>query len=160
MDDIDLRAASTADVPELLALVREYWRFENIEGFEPGRVGALLQELIGNPVRGRLWLARVAGQPAGYLLGVFVFSLEFRGLTGEIDEFFVAATHRGLGLGTRLLATAEEEFRAAGCGYVALRLGRENEAARAFYRRHGYRDRDGFEIIDKTLQAAMLGGPS
>lgn len=45
------------------------------------------------------------------------------GLTAEIDEFFVLPSCRGRG----------------------------NDAAREFYRRHGYSDRAGFALLDKML---------
>jgi hypothetical protein len=32
-----------------------------------------------------------------------------------------------------------------------LQIGRDNADARAFYRRHGYADRAGFELVDKFL---------
>jgi hypothetical protein len=42
-------------------------------------------------------------------------------------------------------------FRASGCTQVALQIARGNREARDFYRQRGYRDRDGFELIDKML---------
>ena len=150
-EEIGIRPATSADVAALVGLVRGYWDFEGIDGFDPVQVEALLRELLDAPVHGRIWLATVSGRPSAYLLGVYIFSLEFRGMTAEIDEFYVLPAHRGLGLGTRLLATAEEAFRAAGCRYLALRIGRDNGAARGFYQRHGFRERNGFDIIDKTL---------
>jgi ribosomal protein S18 acetylase RimI-like enzyme len=50
-----------------------------------------------------------------------------------------------------LLQAAEAEFLRAGCTNVSLQLGRGNEAAREFYRRNGYSDRTGFELLDKDL---------
>ena len=97
------------------------------------------------------WIAEVNGKPAGYLLAVYVFSLEHRGLTAEIDEFFVLPGHRGSGLGARMLATAEKTFTEAGCTNVALQLGRGNDAARAFYRERGYAERSGYELLEKML---------
>jgi ribosomal protein S18 acetylase RimI-like enzyme len=32
-----------------------------------------------------------------------------------------------------------------------LQLGRSNEAARSFYRQHGFEDRAGFELVSKML---------
>ena len=40
---------------------------------------------------------------------------------------------------------------AAGCTNIALQLGRANESARQFYRRKGYGERDGYELLDKDL---------
>ena len=82
-DEIGIRPATSADLPALVGLVRDYRDFEGIEGFEPARVSALLRALLETPVHGR--------------------------------------------------------------------IGRDNGAAREFYQRQGYRDREGFDIIDKTL---------
>jgi GNAT superfamily N-acetyltransferase len=150
-DSSRILPATVEDVDSLLPLVAEYWRFENIEGFDTGRVRALLTRVVEDPSLGRAWIARVYGEPAGYLLAVYVFSLEFQGLTAEIDEFFVIPQHRGLGLGASMLAAAEAQFRLEGCTTVALQLGRSNEAARKFYRQHGFDGRAGFEIVSKML---------
>ena len=69
----------------------------------------------------------------------------------QIDEFFVGPSYRSLGIGSRLLAAAEATFLVRGCTNVALQIGRDNQEARAFYRRHGYGDRAGFDIVDKDL---------
>lgn len=149
---IDIRLAAPPDVPALVTLVEQYWHFEAIEGFDAARVAALLQRVIADPSLGRTWLASVDGEPAGYLLAVFVFSLEHQGVTAEIDELFVAPPHREHGIGKQLLAAGEAAFRAAGCTKVSLQIGRDNAAARAFYRGHGYGDRAGFELVDKSLE--------
>jgi GNAT superfamily N-acetyltransferase len=139
------------DIDALLPMVEEYWRFENIEGFDPARMRALLARVLEDASLGRAWIARVYGEPAGYLLAVSVFSLEYQGLTAEIDEFFVVPQHRGLGIGASMLAAAEAQFRLEECTNVSLQLGRSNEAARRFYRQHGFEDRDGYELVSKML---------
>jgi GNAT superfamily N-acetyltransferase len=146
-----IHAATVEDIDALLPMVESYWRFENIEGFDPGRMRALLTRVLEDASLGRAWVARVYGEPAGYLLAVYVFSLEHQGLTAEIDEFFVIPQHRGLGLGASMLAAAEAQFRIEGCTNVSLQLGRSNEAARSFYRQHGFEDRAGFELVSKIL---------
>jgi len=148
---VELRAAARDDIPVLLSLVEQYWRFEQIDGFEARRIAPLLERALANDALGRAWIAVSDGKPAGYLLVVFVFSLEHQGLTAEIDEFFVMPEHRGRALGARLLETAEAACRAAGCTNIALQLGRGNESARQFYRRKGYAERDGYELLDKDL---------
>ena len=148
---VEIFPASTADLCDLVPMVEQYWRFESIEAFDAARVAGLLEKVIAQPALGRVWLARVDDSAAAYLLAVYVFSLEHQGMTAEIDEFFVMPGYRRLGLGGQLLKTAERAFRADGCTKVALQIGRDNTAARAFYRRHGYGDRAGFELVDKTL---------
>jgi ribosomal protein S18 acetylase RimI-like enzyme len=149
---IAVQPATHADIGALLPLVEQYWRFEAIEGFDTRRIAGLLERVIADASLGHAWIARVDGNAAGYLLAVYVFSLEHQGLTAEIDELFVLSACRGLGVGSRLLDAAEGTFRAHGCSNVALQIGRDNAEARAFYRGHGYTDRAGFELVDKMLQ--------
>jgi GNAT superfamily N-acetyltransferase len=146
-----VRPATPDDVGVLLPLVEEYWAFEDLAGFEPGKVGAELRRVLADPRLGAGWIAQVGGKPAGYLLAVFVFSLEHLGLTAEIDEFYLLPSARGRGAGSALLQAAEAEFRRRGCTNVFLQLGRGNGTAREFYRRRGYGERAGFELLDKML---------
>lgn len=149
-----IRQATVADIPAILSLVAEYWRFEQLEGVDEARVSEALERLFSDPRLGAGWLAKEDGVAIGYLLGVYVFSLEHEGMTAEIDEFFVRSSQRGSGVGAMLLAEAEAEFRRAGCTNVSLQLSRGNDSARRFYHRHGYRERDGFELLDKMLTEA------
>jgi GNAT superfamily N-acetyltransferase len=110
----------------------------------------VLRQPLLDPKLGRAWVALANGKPVGYLLVVFVFSLEQGGLTAEIDEIFVAPEHRDRELGARLLQTAEEGCRNAGCSSIALQLGRGNESARRFYLRKGYSERV-YDLLDKGL---------
>lgn len=150
-DAVQIQPATHEDIDVLLPLIEQYWRFEAIEGFDAARMRALLARVFDDPSLGRAWIARVYNEPAGYLLAVYVFSLEFQGLTAEIDEFFIVPQHRGLGIGGEMLAVAEAQFRAEACTNVALQLGRGNEDARRFYRQHGFEDRDGYDLVNKNL---------
>jgi GNAT superfamily N-acetyltransferase len=147
----EIRAVSATDIPALLPLVEEYWRFEDIAGFDAARVGRELGRGLADTQLASAWIAHARGAPVGYLLAVYVFSLEHLGLTAEIDEFFVLPSARGKGVGDGLLRLAETEFLRRGCTNVSLQLGRGNDGARAFYRRHGYGERAGFELLDKML---------
>lgn len=147
----EVRRAGLGDMATLLCLVEQYWRFENITGFDPARVSPQLQRLLTLSNLGCGWLAFHEDVPAGYLLAVYVLSLEHLGLTAEIDEFFVLPEFRSRGIGDRLLHAAETAFVTAGCTNVALQLARQNESGRDFYRRHGYSARAGYELMDKVL---------
>ena len=145
-------AATPTEVEVLLPMVEQYWRFEAIGGFDAARMRKLLTRVLEDEHLGRAWVATVYGEPAGYLLAVYLFSLEYQGLTAEIDEFFVLPPHRGLGLGHLMLATAEVQFRLEGCTNVSLQLGRSNDAARKFYRSNGFENRAGFDLVSKPLR--------
>jgi ribosomal protein S18 acetylase RimI-like enzyme len=147
-----VRPAAGADIPQLLALVRRYWEFEQLPGFEALRVELLLQQLIAESHLGAAWVAEAQGRLAGYLVAVTVLSLEHGGLTAEIDELFVRPEARSQGIGSRLLAEAEAALAARGCVRLQLQLATGNTAARDFYQRRGYRARDGYRLLDRALQ--------
>lgn len=148
---VNIRPITATDVPTVLTLVEQYWIFEDIAGYDATRIGRELLRLCEDPRLGAGWIAGERGRPVGYLLAVFVCSLEHLGLTAEIDEFFVLPSARGHGAGSALLAAAEVEFTRRECRNDSLQLGRGNEAARDFYRRQGYSQRSGFELLDKML---------
>jgi len=150
---VAVRCALASDVPQLLALVRRYWQFQGLGAFDALRLEVLLQELIGSGARGQIWVAERAGTLCGYLVLVYVVSLEHQGLMAEIDEFFVLPEARGGGLGSALLAAAEEALK-HGCVRLQLQLAVDNEAAHVFYARRGYQARSGYGLFDKPLQAA------
>jgi GNAT superfamily N-acetyltransferase len=149
-----VRQAQLPDVPVLCTLVRQYWRFEKIAGFDEQRVGALLSLMLAEPRHGSLWLAVEGEVAVGYLIAVHLLSLEKGGAVAEIDEFYVSESHRGKGIGAAMLAAAEQSLLQRGFRNVALQLGRTNQAARDFYSARGYAPRAGYELFDKDLQQA------
>jgi GNAT superfamily N-acetyltransferase len=146
-----IRQAELTDLPALCGLVEQYWRFEQIAGFDAARVERLLGDFINDPRYGTAWIATHDRTAVGYILVVHVFSLENGGRTAEIDEFFVAPAARGHGTGALLLRGMEEAVKRAGCVGIALQLGKGNEAGRAFYARRGYAPRSGYDLLEKSL---------
>ena len=148
-----VRIATVDDLSVLTSLVAAYWKFEGIRGFVAQDLTPQLKRLLSEPHLGAGWIAWAGSTPVGYLLAVYVFSLEHKGLTAEIDEFFVSESARGAGLGSELLRIAELEFARRGCTNVSLQVSRGNDAARRFYCRQGYEARSGYELFDKMLLA-------
>jgi ribosomal-protein-alanine N-acetyltransferase len=78
----------------------------------------------------------VVGEKDGVITGYVV--AESRGNRGHIITIDVLPPARRGGLGSKLIAAAEEHLRAAGCSTVSLETAVDNDAALAFYERHGY----------------------
>jgi ribosomal protein S18 acetylase RimI-like enzyme len=149
---VSVRSAMPQDVPALATLVQHYWEFESLDGFARARAEMLLGDLLSKPERGACWLAEAEGQVCGYLLAVFVFSLEHGGLMAEIDELFVSEELRSAGAGSLLLARADRDLAERGLVRLQLQIGVDNHRARHFYERHGFTRRAGYELLDKALE--------
>jgi GNAT superfamily N-acetyltransferase len=146
-----IRSATPADVTAIASLVERYWESERIAGYQRPRIEVLLEQLLSAPDRGAIWVADGDVGPCGYLLAVFMFSLEHGGLMAEIDEIFVLPQMRSSGIGALLLAAAERDMRARGLRRLQLQLGVENHRGRAFYFKRGFLARAGYELLDKSL---------
>lgn len=57
---------------------------------------------------------------------------------GIVHNIYVRAGHRGEGIGSAMLSTAEGTLVDRGVDTLSLQAMAANDAARAFYRRHGY----------------------
>ena len=145
------RLAAVQDIAALALMVERYWEFESIGGFDRRRIETLLGSMLAEPERGACWVAEADGRLCGYLLAVFMFSLEHGGMMAEIDEVFVSPDMRSKGAGSRLLARAERDLAARGLLRLQLQLAVANERARLFYGRHGFSRRQGFELLDKAI---------
>jgi GNAT superfamily N-acetyltransferase len=146
-----IRLAVTADIAGVTSLAEQYWEFEAIHGFDRTRIETLLRHMLSEPERGACWVAEAEGRLCGYLLAVYMLSLEHGGLMAEIDEVFVTANQRSMGVGALLVAQAERDLGMRGLVRLQLQLGIGNHRARAFYERHGFRRRAGYELLDKAL---------
>ena len=146
-----IQLGTLADVPEIIALMEQYWAFEGIAGFEPGAMAILLEQVLSHPHLGMAWIAREGSELVGYLMAVFVFSFEYQGLAAEIDELFVLPHARSRGIGTALLDAAEKSIAEGGCTCIQLQLGSANRAAYAFYARRGYAARTKYELLAKQF---------
>ncbi len=148
---MSVRLATPDDAEQIAPLVERYWQFESIAGFDRLRITALLASLLSEPQRGACWVIEAQGRLCGYLLAVFMFSLEHGGLMAEIDELFVTDEMRSTGAGARLLAQAERDLAERGLVRLQLQLGTGNHRGRLFYVRHGFSARAGYELLDKPL---------
>jgi hypothetical protein len=71
-----IRAGLPSDVPELMPLVAQYWHFEGIPGFDAATLVPLLARIASQPELGRIWVADAGSELVGYLIAVYIFSLE------------------------------------------------------------------------------------
>ena len=135
--DYRFAAATDADFPRLLPVLREFYEVEHLPWNEAALHRALTT-LVADATTGRLRLIERDGEIAGYFVLGFCFSLEFGGRYGLLDELFVLPAHRGGGLAKRALAEIEALCQAEGLDALRLEVNDDNAHARGIYERAGY----------------------
>jgi ribosomal-protein-alanine N-acetyltransferase len=113
------------------------WRIDQ-ECFAPGIAYSRIELAAYIRLRGSFTVvAEAADGASGQVLGFIIAQVNRRGI-GHILTIDVPRQSRRLGIGSKLLATAEERLRAAPCHTVVLETAVDNSAALTFYKRHGY----------------------
>lgn len=147
MDDVVVRPAVVADVPDLERLWAEFID-HHAEGDpyftrSPEAVqihGARLADELDREDR-LILLAEHEGEPVGFAIAEIrdASDLFLVGPYGFVRDLGVTRTARRLGVGQRLHAYALEWFVERGMRRAELEVTDTNEAARRFWERHGYR---------------------
>jgi ribosomal protein S18 acetylase RimI-like enzyme len=122
--NLEVAPGRTEDHSELFALALS--SFGGQDGWDDGRT---VQALESDTV----FVARVEGAVAGYV------AVRPAGDALRIEQLLVAPHHEGEGVGKRLLAHAEGYAISTGATTVEVVVEDDNERARSFYRRTGFR---------------------
>ncbi|HEX7026454.1 MAG TPA: GNAT family N-acetyltransferase [Gammaproteobacteria bacterium] len=145
--DVELKAATLANLDELLILVRAYHDFECIKHTDESRRAALLPLLAEDAAPGRVWLILSSGQTVGYVAICFGYSIEFGGRDAFIDELYIVESARDKGIGTGVLERVKSEAARLGVLVLHLEVGLDNQRARRLYSRAGFESRDRFHLM-------------
>jgi GNAT superfamily N-acetyltransferase len=106
--------------------------------------------LVGEPNRGRIWLIELETESLGYIVLTFGFSMEYGGLRGLVDDFFVRPEARGKGLGAAALKTVRQTCRDMGVRALLVETGPEDHPARGVYARAGFEE-NGRMLLGQAL---------
>jgi GNAT superfamily N-acetyltransferase len=134
---IILRPATRADIPQILDFIRGLAEYEKL-AHEAVATPALLEtHLFGERPAAEVVIADVDGVPAGFALFFHSFST-FLGQPGlYLEDLFVLPSHRGLGIGRRLMVHLAQLAVARGCGRFEWSVLDWNEPAIRLYRSLG-----------------------
>ena len=156
--DFTIAPLTTAEVPELLELVRELARFERLEHEVEATMDSLTQSFFGpKPVAGAL-MARNGGAAAGYAIYFFTFS-SFLGRAGIwLEDVYVRPQFRKQGLGRELIEAVARVGVERGCGRFEWTALDWNKNALDFYRTLGAKAMDEWVLMRVSPQGLQLLG--
>jgi GNAT superfamily N-acetyltransferase len=133
--NIQFVVAEKSDIEAVLPLLSQQLSEHNID---------IRSNELSDAVAGIISDSRVGLIAAAYLgkdcIGVaylsFIWALEHGGKSGWLEELFVDPSHRGKGLGSRLLLFVMEQARERGCRAIDLEIDSSHERVRSLYSRH------------------------
>jgi GNAT superfamily N-acetyltransferase len=135
-----IRPAVEADVPELVAMIRELADFENLSDQVSISEDALAQTLFGPQAMAQDWVVEVSGALVGHALWYRTFST-FLGRTGIwLEDIYVRPEHRRQGYATEILTRLRQETD----GRLEWEVLEWNVPAMDFYQRLGARPMAGW----------------
>ncbi len=156
MTDTVLRAAGPADLDAVVGVFLECWRVsyaavlpaEVLDRMDDASARELWRSALGRP--GSTLIAVRDGRA----LGLVRFTRD--GDTGHVASLYVSPASQGEGLGSRLLAAAENELALNGAVYATLWVFRDNTPSIAFYARNGWLP-TGAERVEAAFGAPEIG---
>ena len=157
--DIDISAATAADVPLILELIRGLAIYEKLEDQMTATEALLRDSLFGQANGAECVIARVGGQAAGFALYFHNFStwLGRRGL--YLEDLFVLPALRGHGVGKALLIYLAGVALERGCGRFEWQVLDWNQSARDFYESLGAQANPGwinYRVTGEALKRLAL----
>ena len=148
-----MRRATPADMSLLVDLMEVFYAES---GFDLNRAHATqaFGAVLEDERLGYVWLVEAAdGQEVGHLVVTRCYSMEYGGLKGVLDDFFVKAPFRNTGLGTAALAEMRAFCEEQGIRAVTVEVGLVNDPAQAVYRRVGFAETEGRQLLVLELAA-------
>jgi ribosomal protein S18 acetylase RimI-like enzyme len=147
-----VRIASPADLGAVREVAATTWHATYQEILSAHTIDAFLRRaysdyrILAAVNDGGLWVLEEDGRVVGYE------RLSMRGDVGYVGAIYVLPEAQRHGHGRRLLETARPWFAARGAKEIRLTVAERNQAARAFYRRVGFEERE-------AVQTHLLGEP-
>jgi GNAT superfamily N-acetyltransferase len=130
---LTIRAATAADVDQILALIRELAEYERAPDEVTATPADLLRDGFGERPRFHVLLACEGAEVAGFAFYFFSYSTWRAQPTLYLEDLFVRPPYRRRGLGLMLMRRLAAEAVTAGCGRFQWQVLDWNEPAVRFY---------------------------
>ena len=147
---IELTPVGEQELQELLTLMSAYYDFEHLN-FDKDIAQTAVQGLISDRTLGKIWLIEYQKEYIGYIVITFGYSMESGGRDAVVDEFFILENYRDRGIGKMVLNQVEDNLKQMQVKALYLEVDRENQRAKQFYMSQGFRSRERFHLMSKSL---------
>ena len=134
---MNIRAATSADVPTILNFIRELAEFEKLSADVVATEELLQQNLFSEKPAAEVLIAEIEARPVGFALYFTSFSTFLARPGIYLEDLYVSPSARSAGVGRALLAHLASIAVARGCGRLEWSVLDWNTRAWDFYRELG-----------------------
>ncbi len=136
-----LRIATQKDTNIILEMMSRFYQLDHYP-FYPEIAASLVKAFISDQSQGRIWMIVLGNRPVGYIALTFSFSFEFMGKNAFIDELFIEAEYRNLGIGTNVIEFVVNESKTLGINALHLEVEKHNHAGLKLYSNFSFQKHD------------------
>ena len=137
--DIKIREAELADLETILIFIAQKSEFDGAKKLLAATTDKLQQALFSESPLVRVVLAEVAGTAVGFAMFYATYSSLLTQPCLWLDDLFVQASVRGMGVGTALLKHLAQIAESTNCGRIEWTVNAKNAPGVAFYEKQGAR---------------------
>jgi len=157
--DIKIREAQIADLELIMAFISQKSEFDGARHLLAATADKLQQTLFCQPPLVRVLLAEVEGTAVGFAMFYATYSSLLTQPCLWLDDLFVQAPMRGMGVGTALLKYLAQVAESTNCGRIEWTVNAKNAPGIAFYEKQGARILENIRVcrIDGDGIALLAG---
>ncbi|MEG4814289.1 GNAT family N-acetyltransferase [Microcoleus sp. K5-D4] len=137
--NIRIREAELADLELIVDFISQKSDFDGSKNLLTATADKLQQTLFCQPPLVRVLLAEVAGEAVGFAMFYASYSSLLTQPCLWLDDLFVQAPMRGMGIGTALLKYLAQIAESTNCGRMEWTVNTGNAPGIAFYEKQGAR---------------------
>lgn len=137
-EGLELATATKKDLPQLVELLGTLFAQEADFVPNAAKQTRALEQILGDPRIGRIYVARESGNVVGMLSTLYTVSTAEGGKAAWLEDMVVVHEYRGRGIGAALLAHAVVGAREEGCLRLTLLSDEDNAQAHSVYAAEGF----------------------
>ncbi|MCU1330071.1 MAG: GCN5-related N-acetyltransferase [Bryobacterales bacterium] len=142
----EMRRANCSDLPLLVSLMAEFYAEAGYPLNDEAAAGAFAA-IISDERLGYIWVIQEQHKDVGHLVVCLRFAMEFGGMIACLDDLYVQPASRNKGLGSAALTELSRFCATTGIRAMTVEVGHDNAAAQAVYRRAGFGETAGRQLL-------------